>query len=64
MAGMQEGDAAVAYTAHSRGWLVLSNDSDFCIFDVPGFIGLNSLRLSAHELACSCTYRRASRLCM
>ena len=38
-----EADAAVAHVASQRGWLVLSNDSDFCIFDVPGFVSLSQL---------------------
>jgi len=32
----EEADAAIAHEANDRGWLVLSNDSDFVIFESPG----------------------------
>jgi len=32
----EEADAATAHVAKERGWMVLSNDSDFAVFDVPG----------------------------
>ena len=32
----EEADAAVAHVAYERGWMVLSNDSDFAVFDIPG----------------------------
>ena len=48
----------IAHCAAERGWFVLSNDSDFAIYDVPGFVIMDTVSLSAHRIGYGLVSRR------
>ena len=54
---LTEADMVIALEARKRGAYVIANDSDFYVFDIPGYIPLQSISVLGDQFSAS-VYRR------